>query len=513
MRKIYEAIGKEKRDLIEADNEIRAFERQLYQKDEIGIEDCIMIGRIDIFPIDSKVDIHWTLNGLINDNENLKEIVIIEPLKEQVNNMNLLKLNAVDTTFKWPIELSEKAIILMPISKYEELCRDEKVKNTMDYMNIRLYEGEEELAVKMIFLDKNYIYLDMKKNGYLLDNSDTKKYIEILLERQNQIEENWSRGQKIKKLTISKKLKNQRVIRNIDKDGNSKVITGLTLKKEGNIELDRELQASTSIGKARENQEDAILLIRDKMIPKFRMIVVADGMGGWQNGNVASDIIVSKLKEWFENLSQEEKDCYYTGVEGFKDSLQEKIELDIQVSVEAKTYNMGGSTLVCAIIGENDTLVANIGDSRAYIIKDGKLQQISREDTIAQENLKKGKTPTKEASRFDKEANILTQCIGMDRRELKHPHFQILKNTEYDMLLLFSDGITDCLSEDDIAVICKNSDRKEVAKTLVEKANRHDSIEPEEFENYEHLKDYIPGGKDNATAAVYIQKKDEEIDR
>lgn len=101
----------------------------------------------------------------------------------------------------------------------------------------------------------------------------------------------------------------------------------------------------------------------------------------------------------------------------------------------------------------------------------------------------------------------------MNRKKLKHPHFEILNNNDYDMMLLFSDGVTDCLSDDDIAVVCKNSNRKEAAKQIVEKAIRHDSIEPEEFLDYTNLNIYIPGGKDNTTAAVYAPKKDEEIDR
>ena len=178
-----------------------------------------------------------------------------------------------------------------------------------------------------------------------------------------------------------------------------------------------------------------------------------------------------------------------------------------------ETSYCGGSTFVCAIIGKSDTLIANIGDSRAYIIKDGKLKQISKDDTVAQRNLEKGITPNKEAARFDRESNELTQCIGMNRRNLKHPHFETINNKEYDMLLLFSDGVTDCLSDEDIAVVCKNSNRKEVARKIVEKAIRHDSIEPEEFKDYENLEIYIPGGKDNTTAAIYAPKKDDEIER
>ena len=177
---------------------------------------------------------------------------------------------------------------------------------------------------------------------------------------------------------------------------------------------------------------------------------------------------------------------------------------------------MGGTTLVCAIVGKDDTLIANIGDSRAYYTKNGKIEQISREDTYVQEELEKGKLPSKEATRFHKESNALTQCIGMPRKKLLDAHVTTINNKNYDMLLLFSDGVTDCLSDEDIAVVCRNTDKKELAKKIVDKAIRHDSIEPDELLDYTHLNLYISGGKDNTTAAAYIPKKedkDDEIER
>ena len=136
--------------------------------------------------------------------------------------------------------------------------------------------------------------------------------------------------------------------------------------------------------------------------------------------------------------------------------------------------------------------------------------QVSREDTIAQENLESGKTPNKEASRFDKDTNQILQCIGMNRNELIRPNIKIIDNKDYDMILLFTDGVTDCLSDEDIAVACKTTDRKELANKIVEKAIKHDSIIADENVDYVHLNSYIPGGKDNTTAAIYIRKDDEE---
>ena len=152
--------------------------------------------------------------------------------------------------------------------------------------------------------------------------------------------------------------------------------------------------------------------------------------------------------------------------------------------------------------------MVNVGDSRAYKVKDGKILQISREDTIAQEHLDKGITPSKEVARFDRKSNVLLQCLGMNRNELVYPHTEILSNQEYDMLLLFTDGVTDCLSDEDIAVVCRTTDKKILSKKIVEKAMSHDSIAPDEFMEYSDLHSYIPGGKDNTTNVVILPERD-----
>lgn len=306
MKKIYEAIGTEKREIINVDNDYRAHKRQFYEKDLIGKEDLIMVGRTNKFPFNSSVDIHWSLNGLLMDNKtdysNLGEFIIVEPFEEQISQNKLSNISEVDTWFNEPVELSRKAIILMPIKKYNDISKNAKLKNKIDNMNVRLYEGEEDLAVKMLFLDKNYIYLDVTKDGYSIEKdnrSDAIKYTKVLLEKQKQIaEEMQKNGQEVtygKKSDFynNKSAQEYIVEENLEgqvekiqqheeqlEDANYKMITGLTKEVEGDIKLDDELYGAIDIGKVRENQEDAVLLIKDKENPNFKMVVVADGMGG-----------------------------------------------------------------------------------------------------------------------------------------------------------------------------------------------------------------------------------------
>ena len=240
-----------------------------------------MIGKSENFPSDLKVDINWSINGLLSNEKG--EYIIIEPLEEQINNEKLLKINEVHTKFDGEIELSDKAIILMPIEKYNELIKDSDFKKNINKMNIRLYDGEENFALRMLLYDKYYTYLDITENGYVADkeHSDLINYANTLSEKINEMNEQFKKEGKVKNIEKTKK-----IIRNYKKNSNGSnyvMISGLTEKTEGNINLGDNLYATTDIGKRRENQEDAILLIRDKENPKFKMIAVADGMGGLEN--------------------------------------------------------------------------------------------------------------------------------------------------------------------------------------------------------------------------------------
>ena len=84
------------------------------------------------------------------------------------------------------------------------------------------------------------------------------------------------------------------------------------------------------------------------------------------------------------------------------------------------------------------------------------------------------------------------------------------RNKDYDMLLLFSDGVTDCISDEDMAVVCRTTDKKALARRIVEKALKNDTFIPEEFIDYSHLRAYKPAGWDNATVAIQVKNKDKE---
>lgn len=508
MKKVYEAFGENKRETIEEINNIKAHSTWS------DVNDLCMVTRLSEVPKNGIVDSKWSLNGIEADASGEKDILVIDPLrfhiKDAPNNVGI-----TDTSFGGPIKLSDHATILMPREKYIELGMHLETRRTLKKLPISLYVGEEDLALKMLMSNKKFIHLDIS-NGQFIRNKYNSFFIDSVEIAINEINEK-KMEEDVKPYNIKRTGPKRVYIEKPqeapieEQKGDYRIISGKTTDTEGDIELGDELNASTDIGKARYNQEDAVLLIRDKNNPDFKMMVVADGMGGHSKGEVASDTIVENLKDWFTQLTDEQKACYETSVDELREDLLKQINESIIPSVKDKTSNRGGSTLVCAIVGKNDTMVLNVGDSRAYIAKDGELKQISREDTLTQENLERGKLPNKDIARFDPQSNMIIQSIGIDGGHLPEPYVVRLENDSYDILLLLSDGVTDCLSDEDLIAVCKNTDRRELAKRIVEKALRHDSILPEEQKG-KGLLGYIPGGKDNATAAAFTPKKDDPDD-
>lgn len=537
MENIYDAIGKKKQEIIEIEN-LEVIYRKRWSRADIN--DIVMVRTTNQFPdgrIIKPTDIdkttgqrtsNWTFNS---GNLSNKDFIIIEPFNAQAFNPYLANINELDTWFNGDIVLSDKATILIPLEKYRELSKNSKFKSEASKFNIALFRGDENLALKMLLYDKGYASFDIDESGFVLDKyGESLDYITELKNIQEEIAKKLQGiGRNVTydeiheyvhdaiietKESEEKNTEKETIIEDIVtypdniEELCSRMITGLTPVVEGDIELDETCYASTAIGKRRENQEDAVLLVKDKEIPKFKMMVVADGMGGEQKGEFASQIIITELKKWFESLSNENKQSYYSDIALLESHLKNKIQ-NISLDLNSQLHGVGGATIVCAVIGKTNTLITNVGDSRAYIIKDGKLDQVSTDDAIVQEEFEKGNIPFKDAMRFHRDIAGITQCVGMGK--INNIHSTIIKNDNYDMLLLFSDGVTDCLSEDDIALICKNTDRAKVAKMLAQKAIEHDSIGPEIlYEDYFDFGLYIPGGKDNTTSAVFIPKEDRD---
>jgi len=275
---------------------------------------------------------------------------------------------------------------------------------------------------------------------------------------------------------------------------------------------------SSSIGNYRSNQEDAFLVMNHPTIRDLKIALVSDGMGGMSNGEVASKITVDEFKNLFSNLKI---DPDKVDSKELRKIITEKCKV-ISERIRREAGN-GGATLTGAIIGKNDALIMNIGDSRIYAVNDGNLTQITVDDSlshIAYENIFKNRYHgmTEDEMRFYNINNIITKYLGAPD-EKNTPTFTHIDVKDFDQLVMCSDGVTDCLGYNDIAKTVKMSDPKDFAKRLVVQATTTMSNNPRKYQDKDQnlFAKTIKAGKDNTTAVVVDtgkrSKQKEDLDR
>lgn len=251
--------------------------------------------------------------------------------------------------------------------------------------------------------------------------------------------------------------------------------------------------AAMDIGKKRKRQEDGVLILEHPHTVST-IIGIADGMGGLNNGADSSNLALRLLAEWYlskTNLSINLREL---------DSLFNEIDYSVR-----NNCNGGGTTLSAAIIMPENTTFINIGDSRIYINDiNNAFYQLSIDHSITWELFLNGSINKKDDMRFHKKNNLITSRLGCEKKKLTIDYFDY-KTSDYDEIFLFTDGITDCVSDDKLSEIIHNSSKNEINNNIMYEALNSVSINYElDSENYYHE---IDGGKDNASIVYYSRRR------
>ena len=223
--------------------------------------------------------------------------------------------------------------------------------------------------------------------------------------------------------------------------------------------------AITDVGKRRELNED-YLYTSDKMIGNLsNLFIVADGMGGHNAGDYASKHTVEKVVETVEALKNEQD---------IEEIIQEAICRANTYIYEKSRDDAGlsgmGTTLVVATIKGQDVTVANIGDSRMYVVNQS-IKQITKDHSLVEEMVTMGGLD-REAARNHPDKNIITRAIGV--KEFILADFFEVRLEKEDKILLCSDGLTNMLNDDEIHHIIQNNQNvEEAAKALIAAANEN----------------------------------------
>ena len=223
----------------------------------------------------------------------------------------------------------------------------------------------------------------------------------------------------------------------------------------------------TDVGIIRSGNEDNFLMVPDKGV-----FIVADGMGGHAAGEVASEMAVRVIAREVGSL------------QGLNDEqVAERMRLSIRAAngaifertlTEHDKRGMG-TTVTALTLFSNRFLIGQVGDSRAYLLRDGKLAQVTKDHSYVQEQVDAGYL-TPEQARTHPYSNVITRCVGANADVM--PDVYVGSVRQNDLFLLASDGLTGMLEDPQLAEIMKNGlQPQEQVDTLIEEANRHGGLD------------------------------------
>lgn len=233
----------------------------------------------------------------------------------------------------------------------------------------------------------------------------------------------------------------------------------------------------TDIGKKRSVNQD-YLYCNENAVGKFpNLFIVADGMGGHRAGDYASRLCVNKVIEAVGASSM------VTPISIFDEAIEFANRAVYGEAADNEEYEGMGTTFVGAVLYDKTLYVANIGDSRLYVLSD-RFRQITEDHSLVEEMVKNGEI-RKDEARSHPNKNIITRALGTNKTVVAD-YFE-LDLKEDDIVLLCSDGLTNMVEDEEIAHILRQyqGDLAGAGQKLVLRAN-----------------DY--GGKDNI-AIVLIQ--------
>jgi len=244
--------------------------------------------------------------------------------------------------------------------------------------------------------------------------------------------------------------------------------------------IDIEIFGKTDVGLIREHNEDNFLIadvtanvrtndgrdtLRLKLGDKGALLLVCDGMGGAAAGEVASQMAVDSIYDALSGAEPQQRDAFARLVRRSVERANEKIF--IQSRDNQSERGMGTTCTVAALV--DDTLVvAQIGDSRCYILRDGKLAQVTKDQSLAWQLIEAGAMTADEAKAFE-HANIILQALGVQERvEVVLSQVQLRKG---DVALLCSDGLHGPVTDEEIlAVLIGEQDLQKAGESLIGKA-------------------------------------------
>jgi PPM family protein phosphatase len=220
------------------------------------------------------------------------------------------------------------------------------------------------------------------------------------------------------------------------------------------------IKCKTDKGMLRGNNQDYVLSFRSS---KYTLLIVADGMGGHNAGEIASKLAATTIRDFiFEKyIKYEDKE------ELIRDAIiKSNSNIYLEQNENEDLKGMGTTTTCCLILG-NNLFIGHVGDSRAYIINSEGIRKITEDHSFVQELIKNG-TITEDEAQKHPQRNLITRAVGTEQNIVVDTKIESINNK--DIIMICSDGLTSYVNNEEICEIVLNR-KVEAVDELVQLAN------------------------------------------
>ena len=235
------------------------------------------------------------------------------------------------------------------------------------------------------------------------------------------------------------------------------------------MSLSLQVAGRSDVGRVRPSNEDNF-----GFDEKLGVFVVCDGMGGHAAGEVASQIAVDTVIAFFRQRSPSQRDDAYledapVGARLLAEAVKQANDAILDYAEEHKNTSGMGTTLVAARFCNDVFSIANVGDSRIYLFREGQLMQLTEDHSLVMEQVRRGIITLEQAKKSSAQ-NIITRALGTDESTL--PDLGEFPAQAGDLLLLMTDGVLRHVEDDDIrSILLQIPSLQGACDTLIDVAN------------------------------------------
>lgn len=235
-----------------------------------------------------------------------------------------------------------------------------------------------------------------------------------------------------------------------------------------------EVAGQTDVGRKRAHNEDNFAILGD-----FGLYIVADGMGGHASGEVASQLAVDTMREFFAATKDDPDRTWPYKMDRNRGYEENRLITGIMLSnlriFEAAKKNPGqrgmGTTIVALFVTQEGMYVAHVGDSRVYRIRDGQLEQLTEDHSLLNDYRKMKQLSDEEIANFPHK-NVIVRALGMKETVKVDTRFESPRAG--DVIVLCSDGLAGPVSDEDIRrIVLESHDLQVASQRLIDRANEN----------------------------------------